>query len=203
MLLVDGLDEFGLVKVHQLGESAGFGGDCTGLSCEEADLTEDAADCKVHNVGLGLFLKNDDASLYDKEKALALLGFSTVRIEVLTINEFLVIINPILFISLLKYEIIHKKYLLLKHKYNLRLQPLIKQLHKYSRLPYHFANDMYEHFILQILIEHGEYLLLIQLFLLLMCLHLLKIPPHLPYKIFRHFLMHQILINMEYLLLEL
>jgi hypothetical protein len=49
--------------------------------------------------------------LDDKEEALALLRFGIVRVE-FAINEFLVIINiinPILLVTLLKYEIIHEK----------------------------------------------------------------------------------------------
>lgn len=205
--LEDRLEELALVQVHQLGKRFGLGGDSPGLAREEADLAEDGLVLEGGDSRAAHLLDDLDFAGNDEEQPAAyvvVLHLLPVDAAVrdLAVRELLLLVGPVVVVSFFEDVVLHEEASLLEHEDDLGLESFVEELHENALLAEDLADDVDQHLILQILIEHGQDFFLRQLLLLPVFLHLLQVSTNSHSDLLRDVLVHQILVNMKYLLLE-
>jgi hypothetical protein len=85
----------------------------------------------------------------------------------------------VVLVILIKHVVVEVVVTLLQHEYYLRLQTHVKIIGKQLLSLHDRANNLDEHFISKVSVEHIKHLCIGHLLFLLMVLHLLKVPPYL------------------------
>lgn len=132
---------------------------------------------------------------------LAALGIlNVVRLHAI---EVVLLVQPVTLVALLEDVVVHQHGALLEHEENLGLQAVVEHSDEEALLPNNTTNNLNEHLVLQVRIEHLEHLILVQLLLFLVFQPLLQVTADLFPQGRRYLLLKQILVYVKYLLLKL